>query len=99
VSQDDAGRHRVEGAYVLDGQSAGFAVGAYDPTRPLVIDPVLVYSTFLGGTGQDGGSGIKVDAAGDAYITGTTLGADFPVTPGVVQPKFGGTSDVFVTKL
>ncbi|HEX8190250.1 MAG TPA: SBBP repeat-containing protein [Pyrinomonadaceae bacterium] len=162
-------RRAVEGGYVLRGRrEVGFRVGAYDPARPLVIDPVLVYATYffnaaemavdpagavyvvgtadgfngelpatpgafrttrsgftdafvakldptgsslsyltyLGGTGlvgidglNDYGSGVAVDAAGNAYVTGITETTDFPVTPGAFQPASGGAYDGFVAKL
>src|SRR5947208_3129780 len=70
-------RTKLEGRYVLkDAHRVGFQVAAYDPSRPLVIDPTLVYSTYLGGSGGDVGHGIAVDAAGAAYVTGRTGGAD-----------------------
>src|SRR5207249_23529 len=59
----------------------------------------LVYSTFLGSSGDDFGVGIAVDAAGNTYVTGATESADFPVTVGAFQPGFGGNFDAFVTKL
>jgi uncharacterized repeat protein (TIGR01451 family) len=59
----------------------------------------LVYSTYLGGSGEERGRGIAVDASGDAYVTGTTASTDFPATPGAFQTTFGGINDVFVTKL
>ena len=69
----------MPGTYVLrDGTHVGFEVGTYDATKPLVIDPVLVYSTFLGGSGDDFSNGIAVDATGDAYVVGLTDSADFP---------------------
>jgi len=58
----------------------GFAIAAYDRSKPLIIDPVLVYSTYLGGNNVDGGSSIAVDAEGNVYVAGTTLSADFPIT-------------------
>ena len=59
----------------------------------------LVYSTYLGGTGGDGGQGIAVDTAGNAYVTGQTDSTDFPTTPGAFQTTFGGGySDAFVAK-
>ena len=54
---------------------------AYDPTRPLIIDPVVVYSTYLGGTGADSGWDIAVDTAGNAYVTGTTEALNFRPPP------------------
>src|SRR5881396_1985062 len=74
----DRVRTKIEGRYVLkDAHRVGFQVAAYDPSRPLVIDPTLVYSTYLGGSSSDDGYGIAVDAAGAAYVTGTTGSADF----------------------
>lgn len=55
----------------------GFQVGDYDETLPLVIDPVLVYSTYVGGSSSDFGRGITVDAAGNAYVVGDSFSSDF----------------------
>jgi hypothetical protein len=52
--------------------SYGFRVASYDPSHPLVIDPTLSYSTYLGGSSEDYGYAIAVDASGNAYITGYT---------------------------
>jgi len=73
-------RQAVAGHYVLEGNGhVGFAVGAYDASQALVIDPVLGYSTYLGGSGNyDVGQGIAVDSAGNAYVTGVTNSSDFP---------------------
>jgi hypothetical protein len=81
-------------------QQVGFQLGAYDRSRPLVIDPVLSYSTYLGGSGIDSARGIAVDpTTGDALVTGWTNSTDFP-TANPVQPNFGGGgSDAFVTRL
>src|SRR5207245_2078412 len=76
----------------------GFRVGSYDATQPLVIDPTLDYSSYLGGTGADFGTAIAVDSAGDAYVTGYTVSANFP-TNGPLQGTIQGNNDVFVTKL
>ena len=77
-----------------------FAVEGYDGSRPLLIDPVLTYSTYLGGsTGSEACEDIAVDASGNAYVTGYTDATDFP-TAGAYQPTYGGGShDVIITKL
>jgi hypothetical protein len=59
----------------------------------------LGYSTYLGGAGDDAGAGIKVDASGNAFVTGSTASANFPTANNPVQANFGGTTDAFVTKL
>src|SRR5213078_94557 len=64
-----------------------------------VIDPILFYSTFLGGRGDDTGLRVAVDAAGNAYVTGLTGSSNFPTTPGAYQTTFAGVEDAFVTKL
>jgi hypothetical protein len=92
----------VEVAYALeDAATYGFRLGAYDPAVPLVIDPaVLVYCGFIGGSGIDDGNGIAVDAAGNAYVTGTTESTEttFPVTGGPDLDHNGG-NDAFVAKV
>lgn len=90
-------RREIAGSYVQTGRNeAGFEIGEYDTSRPLVIDPVLSYATFLGGSGRDSGQAIAVDAAGNAFVTGLAS-STFPTTPGALQP--GDTPSVFVTKL
>jgi hypothetical protein len=97
--QQGAERQPVAGRYVLEGgNQVGFAVGAYDARRPLIVDPILSYSTYFGGSGDDGGTKIAVDAAGNAYFTGSTTSSDLPrVNPS--QPASGGGTDAFVAKL
>jgi hypothetical protein len=93
-------RKYIVGGYRIDGYQVSFEVGKYDTTRPLVIDPVLLYATYLGGSGDDLGSGIAVDEDGYAYVAGVTTSLNFPTTPGAFQPAFaGGDADTFVTKL
>jgi hypothetical protein len=79
-------------------KQVGFEVGAYDKSRPLVIDPVLVYSTYLGGSGNDYAGGIVLDSSGNGYITGSTSSTNFP-TASAFDTTLSGTTDVFVTKL
>ncbi len=77
-------------------KSASFALAAYDRRRPLVIDPVLVYSTYLGGSEWEKAYALVVDAAGCVYVAGATHSADFPTTPGGFLAAAAGS---FVTKL
>ena len=77
-----------------------FQVASYDTSKPLIIDPVLSWATYLGGTGLDRGTGIAVDAAGNAYVSGYTYSSGFPGTAGsLIQSTHGGNQDVFVAKL
>lgn len=94
-----AGRQVVNADYVLHGDQVGLRLGAYDPARPLVVDPVLAYSTYLGGGGFDLGAAIAVDGTGAAYVTGRTSAPDFPTTVGAFDPSANSDNDVFVAKL
>lgn len=94
----DGKRTPVDGHFVLGaGDQVSFSVGRYDPTLPLVIDPVITYSTWLGGSGADVGFGIAVTSAGEVVIAGETSSTNFPVSGGVSGNQGGG--DAFVTKL
>jgi Beta-propeller repeat/Abnormal spindle-like microcephaly-assoc'd, ASPM-SPD-2-Hydin len=96
-----AERREVAGNYGLaSGNRVTFAIAKYDPSLPLVIDPVLLhplltYSTFLGGTGDETGQGIAVDGNGDAFIAGSTTSTDFPPTTNTAPVSGCG----FVTEL
>lgn len=95
-----AGRVEVAGAYrALGAARAGYSVGEYDRALPLVIDPTLSWSTFLGGSQADVGSAIVLDAGGKALVVGSTLSQSFPTTVGVYDRVFNGNYDVFVTKV
>ncbi len=97
---EGAARHFVDGHYLLKGDNrVSFEVASYDPGKTLVIDPVLVYSTYLGGSGSDNGAGIAVDSAGNAYVMGSTSSTDFPTASPLQAASGGGFSDVFVAKL
>jgi hypothetical protein len=97
----DAVRQAVAAQYVLEPNGhVGFQLGAYDPSQAVVIDPVLSYATYLGGStgtaGEQEGFAIAVDSSGDAYVTGATPSTSFPTTVGAFQTTGGGGT--FVTK-
>ena len=83
----ETSRRTVPASYVLDGTTVQFHVGAYHAARPLVIDPVLVYSTFFGGSEADNAASVATDASGNTYITGDTNSLDFPVSGSAYQPS------------
>lgn len=93
-------RRPVTSRYLLkNGHQVCFDLHDYDATKPLVIDPALFYSTYLGGSNFDVGQAIAVDPAGDAYITGTTESSNFPTTVGAFQTTPSSLNMVFVAKL
>ena len=97
--QTDGQRTAVEARYVIsNGSEVGFALGRYDSNRPLVIDPTLIYATYLGGTSDDFAAAVAVDGSGNAYVTGYTISTDFP-TVNPLQAVRGGGFDAFVSKL
>jgi Ca2+-binding RTX toxin-like protein len=100
VYQDINGqRVNVPAAYNLLGNNqVNFSLGEFDPTQPLVIDPVLAYSTYLGGSASDSANRIAVDSTGAAYIIGTTVN-NFTTTPGAYQTTPAGQADFLVTKI
>ena len=93
-------RREVDARYLVDASGGiRLRLGEYDRARELVIDPLLLYSTFLGGTGTDEIYGMATDASGHVYVTGTTTGS-FPTKTGSYRTTFrGGSSDAFVTKI
>lgn len=99
--EKDGARETVSAKYVIgDNHRVGFEIGNYDASRELVIDPILIYSTFLGGSNDDVGNDIAVNAVGEAFITGMTASTDFPTIAGLQMSDLDGTGkDAFVTKL
>lgn len=103
IYQEQEGkRFKIDGDYILLADNRiGFKIGAYDKSQTLVIDPVLLYSTLIGGTASTGSESvtdIELDADGNAYITGVTNSADFPNTT-IGNHGPAGSQDAFVAKL
>lgn len=95
----DGERQRIGGEYRIEANGQmGFSIPAYDSDYPIIIDPVIRYSTFLGGALGDYGMAIDVDELGQAYVTGVSFSADFP-TDAAFQNTLSGDADVLVTKL
>jgi len=100
--QIDGARQNIPASYLIkDKKQIAFQIANYDRSKPLVIDPTLAFSTYLGGGSNDSGSGIVVDSSGNAYITGNTSSTNFPVTPGAFQTQLASfpEPDAFVTKM
>jgi hypothetical protein len=97
--QVDGRRLPVQGGYRLLGDNrVGFEVAAYDAAKPLVIDPVLGYSSYFGGSRDDGIASLSTDDAGNIYAVGTTVSLNFPLKSAIQSSNRGGGGDVFVAK-
>ncbi len=101
----DGLRQPVAGVFTLHGRRVTFAIGDYDHTRKLIIDPTLAYASYLGGSDNDASRGVAVDSAGNFYVTGYTFSIDLHTTGTSLQPAYhGGTAftviggDAFVAK-
>jgi hypothetical protein len=93
-------KRKIDGSFVLlTGNEVRFQVANYDRGRALIIDPILSYSTYLGGSGNESNLKIAVDAAGNAYVMGCTDSIDFPTVKAIQSVLPAGSSDVFVTKI
>src|SRR5438309_277228 len=93
-------RHAIASAFRIHGDgTVGFTLGAYDRSQALVIDPTLLYSTFIGGTNDDYSRAIAIDGSGNAYITGETLSTDYPTTPGAFNNGSTAFYKLIVSKI
>lgn len=91
-------RRTVRSRYILHGQQVAFALGPYNHARRLVIDPAVVYSTYLGGSYSDWATAVAVDSAGDAFVTGETGSSDFPTVNSIQPPPMNNGGDIFISK-
>ena len=85
IYQTTSGKRRVvAGRFKFAGNTTyGFEVAAHDTSVPLVIDPTIVFSTYLGGLGEDSAAGVAIDAGGNSYVAGYTASLDFPIQNGL----------------
>lgn len=98
--ETDGERRAVPGRFLLAGNQVGFEVGAYDPSLPLVIDPVVVWASLLGGDGREWANDVAVTSNGQAYACGYTYSTNFPTRPAASDPDPDPyTTDAFVTKV
>ncbi len=89
----------IKGSYKLSANNQiSFQIGAYDTTKTLIIDPIVGYSTFLGGTDNDFSNAIAVDTEGNTYLVGNTASINFPVS-NFQQQNNKGKNDLFITKI
>jgi hypothetical protein len=95
----DGARTEIAGNYaLLDNRRIGIAVGKYDTALPLMIDPILSYSTYFGGSDTDAGWAIAVDPAGNTYVAGWTRSSNLPLENPFQESFAGGSYDVMVSK-
>ena len=103
VYQEIAGvQQAVEGSFVLRGANrAGFTIGPYDHSRELVIDPVLSFSTYFGGSGDESSTYVAVDGSFNIYLAGSTTSPNLPTTVGVFQPALNTSTsqNVYIAKI
>ena len=98
VYQERGDRVQIPAAYrIYDDGTVGFDLGPYDPSLPLVIDPVMNYSTYFGGSGDTTVTSVAFDPYGNAVVAGWTTASDLPANG--VKTKSGGGVDAFVAKL
>ncbi len=95
---DGTQRREVPVRYHLNGQKVSFSLGNYDRRQKLVIDPLLTYSTYLGGSGGDSAYSVAVDASNDVFVTGITASTNFPFSASEFQTVNAGDGDVFITQ-
>ena len=100
IYQDrDGSRNPVDGRFKLTtGGTVSFAIGDYDRSQPLIIDPVISYSTLVGGASSDAATALAVDSTGAVYLAGFTASTDFP-TSNPAQNFNAGSNDIFIVKL
>lgn len=98
--EKDNTRQSVDARFAVEANNTiAFELGNYDRSRELVIDPSVVYATYLGGSAEDDGNAIAVDSSGNAYVTGQTKSTNFPTITGAYSGTNAGGFDAFVSKI
>ena len=98
--QTAGSRKKIAGHYTLRHRNeVGFEIGAYDRTKPLVIDPTIVGGALFGGNSSTYGQAIALDSSHNIYLAGYTYASDFPTTSGTAQPGYDANQDGFVSKI
>jgi uncharacterized repeat protein (TIGR01451 family) len=94
-------RQPIEASFALRGpHHAGFAIGRYDRSRELIIDPVLDFSTYFGGSADELATSVAVDGSFNIYLTGSTDSANLPDTTSFYQPALNGAGpNVYIAKI
>lgn len=96
----DGRRVPVEAAFRMVARNrVGFSLGQWDRRHELVIDPVLTFATYFGGSDSDSGIDVAVDPLGNVLMLGSTRSTNFAATQGAVQTRNNGARDLFVTKV
>lgn len=97
---DNGVRREVQAEFDLQGKRGlKFRVGPHDASLPLVIDPVVIFSTYLGGNNTESSCNIALDPQGNIYVAGSTISTNFPVLGALQATNRAGSNDLFVTKL
>ena len=100
--EKDGHKTLVAGNYMISPKASsvvGVQLAAYDRTKPVVIDPVIVYSSFIGGAGTDNATDVTVDSSGNAFVVGWGSSLTFPILGAPYDSIFNGSNDVFILKV
>ena len=96
--QKDESRRPINGNFIVHGKEVTLRIEDYEKDKPLIVDPVLSFSTLIGANNSSTVAGVAADDSGDMLITGTTYATNYP-TVNAFQSKNSGTTNIFVTKL